>query len=251
MPVALPLLPRGGDAGPTGDAIERATVPAGTTRALRAIGEARGVSMFTVLLAVFHATVNRMSGQRDIAVSSLFANRVRPELQRTVGFLVTLLVLRTRLPDEPTFADTIAVTDRTAHGAFAHQDLPFHGLSPAPPAAPGRRHDDVVFQVVTAPIARRLATAELDLEAVVPEVEGRFDVELAVMPTVGDELAVKLAYDTARLAPTQARTILKEFVALAERAPSAPDVPLVEVPGPGQRPVSCASTSATTSPAVG
>ncbi len=48
------------------------------TRAIVALGESRGISLYTTLLAAFQVYLGRFSGQDDILVGSPVAGRTRP-----------------------------------------------------------------------------------------------------------------------------------------------------------------------------
>ena len=52
------------------------------TQALKALSQRHGVTLFMTLLAAFQILLHRYTGQDDIAVGSLIANRDRVELER-------------------------------------------------------------------------------------------------------------------------------------------------------------------------
>jgi len=98
------------------------------TAALRALGRDAGTTVFMTLLAGFHALLGRHTGQVDVAVASVIANRGRPELEGMIGFFVNTLLLRTDAGGDPRFDELLERTRRTALGAYAHQELPFERL---------------------------------------------------------------------------------------------------------------------------
>ena len=65
------------------------------TEALHRLSRQEGVTLFMTLLAAFNALLYRYTGQEDIAVGSLIANRNRAEIEGLIGFFVNTLVLRT------------------------------------------------------------------------------------------------------------------------------------------------------------
>jgi non-ribosomal peptide synthetase component F len=78
-----------------------------------------------VLLASWQALLARLTGQHDICVASPVANRGRREWHGLVGLFVNTVVLRSQLPDDPSFASLLGRVRAAVIGALAHQDLPF------------------------------------------------------------------------------------------------------------------------------
>jgi amino acid adenylation domain-containing protein len=96
--------------------------------ALKVLSQRHGVTLFMTLLAVFQALLHRYTGQDDIPVGSLIANRNRVEIEELIGFFVNTLVLRTDLSGNPSFRDLLGRVRAVCLGAYAHQDLPFEKL---------------------------------------------------------------------------------------------------------------------------
>jgi amino acid adenylation domain-containing protein len=80
------------------------------------------------LLAAFQTLLHRYTGQDDIAVGSLIANRNRVELEGLIGFFVNTLVLRTDLSGDPNFQALLTRVRTVTLGAYEHQDLPYEKL---------------------------------------------------------------------------------------------------------------------------
>ncbi|MBJ9973811.1 amino acid adenylation domain-containing protein [Pseudomonas sp. S75] len=97
-------------------------------QALKQLAQAQGVTLSTVLLAAFKALLMRYSGQTDIRVGGLIANRTRSETEGVVGFFVNTQVLRSQLDAQQSFATLLARLHQAVIGAQAHQDLPFDAL---------------------------------------------------------------------------------------------------------------------------
>ncbi|MBN3892531.1 MAG: amino acid adenylation domain-containing protein [Nostoc sp. JL31] len=98
------------------------------SKALLALGQQEGVTLFITLLAAFQALLYRYTQQEDIAIGSPIANRNRSEIEGLIGFFVNSLVLRTDLSGNPTFRELLSRVKEVALGAYAHQDLPFEKL---------------------------------------------------------------------------------------------------------------------------
>jgi hypothetical protein len=222
-----PSLPVAGR-GPAGGA-QRASAhglvsgPAGA--ALRDLARAEETTAFTVLLAAYQAMLHRLTGQDDIAVATLFTNRVRPEVLRTVGFVANMVMLRTRLPAQASFTDLIRRSRQTVIDAFAHQELAYHLLAQGGQRPGQLRPDDIVFQLLARPLDTVIEAAGVTFEGIVPDVPGRFDFELALMPA-SDGYAVKLYYSADRVATAWAEDFVAGYVAVAEALSRQPGDPL-------------------------
>ncbi|CCD97020.1 hypothetical protein BRAO375_850013 [Bradyrhizobium sp. ORS 375] len=131
--------PRSPQQSHTGDAVAIA-IPPQHGRLIDALARQHGTSAFAVFLAAFTALLHRYTGEHDLAVGSVTANRQRPELEPLIGFFVNTLVMRQRLDPERSFADLLKQTHRVAFAALDHALTPFDRLVEAlnPPRNPSR-----------------------------------------------------------------------------------------------------------------
>jgi amino acid adenylation domain-containing protein len=184
---ALPGRPRPAVAGGAGGRLA-VRLDGDLTAALEPLLRRRGCSLFMGLLAAFQVLLHRHSGQTDLVVGTVLANRDRPELEHLVGYVANTLPMRTDLSGSPPFETVLRRTRETALGAYEHRDLPFEVLvrELAPERALG--HDplvQVVFSVHGMPVPR------LGLEGVTERfVEldtgaARFDLSVALGPAAG------------------------------------------------------------------
>ncbi|MEH2149116.1 amino acid adenylation domain-containing protein [Nostoc sp.] len=150
------------------------------SKALLALGQEEGVTLFITLLAAFQVLLYRYTQQEDIAIGSPIANRNRSEIEGLIGFFVNSLVLRTDLSGNPTFRELLSRVKEVALGAYAHQDLPFEKL--VEELHPERNLNQnplfqVVFALQNAPMTA-LDLPSLTLRALPFETETtRFDLE--------------------------------------------------------------------------
>lgn len=151
---------------------------------IRKTARAEQTTPFTVMLSIYYLLLHRESGDTDLAVSSPFANRVRPEVMRTVGFFANMLVLRTRLRNGSTFAHLIRNTSSTVNAALAHQAFAHFLPSAGPREDAGRRVENIVFQMLPElpPPAR---VGDLELSILPPGIDSRFDLEFSALPHHG------------------------------------------------------------------
>jgi len=193
---------------------------------LRELARTGQSTLFTVLLAVFHAQLWRVTGQPDIAVASMFLNRSRPELRDTVGLLAGMVLLRSQVGTRASFADLVRHTHAAVVGAFAYQDLPFQLLPGDLVQAHGGRADDVMFNVMTE--VRHVRTAggtRFELE--VPTAIGsRFPFELAIAPVGARDLRCVLFRAGGWLDDARAGEFLAGYAELAGRLSADPQAAL-------------------------
>lgn len=103
-------------------------VPMPLADALRELGRSEDATLFMILLAAFKALLYHYTGQQDIAIGTVVANRNRAELEGLIGFFVNTLVLRSDLSGDPSFRSILRRVRTVCIGAYAHQDLPFEKL---------------------------------------------------------------------------------------------------------------------------
>jgi amino acid adenylation domain-containing protein len=100
----------------------------GLSEDLRKLSRREGATLFMTLMAAFKILLMKYSGQEDVSVGTVIANRTRKEMEGLIGFFVNTLVMRTDLSGNPSFREMIRREREVALGAYAHQDLPFEKL---------------------------------------------------------------------------------------------------------------------------
>jgi hypothetical protein len=206
-----------------------ADVPRADVAKLRALARERRTTLFTVLLAAFHAALCGTTGQHELAVASMFANRSRPELRETVGLLANMVLLGASISPGMSFADLVAQVHGRVIGAFAYQELPLQMLPSDAIDTRGRRPDDVVFNMM-ADLRHVVRGGGVDFELTVPEEIGsRFRFELAVVPVGADDLRCVLFHAGDSLSDADAEAFLRRYVELLTAVAAAPYEPLRRV----------------------
>ncbi len=101
--------------------------PALVTR-LRELGRAADATLFMVLAAGFQALLQAYTGQSDLPIATVSANRDRAEIEGLIGVFVNTLVLRTDLSGGPDWNALLRRVRQVCLGAFHHAELPFEKL---------------------------------------------------------------------------------------------------------------------------
>jgi Condensation domain len=221
----LPVRTNGAATEPRGSAVTAVDLGRGVVDALRQLAREQRTTLFAVLLAVYYAQLHRATGQRDLTVASLFANRSRQEVRGTVGFLANMVLLRTPLPAAGSFLDLVRQTHGTVVSAFIYQDLPYQMLPFGTVRTGALRPDDAVFQIMADP-GYRVRAAGVDFELLVPDgIGSRFRFELALVPQDGGFRAV-LFHDRDWIEPAWAAQFTAGYAELAAAVAGRPTATL-------------------------
>ena len=103
-------------------------LPKALSDELKALSQREGVTVFTTLVAALKILLFRWSGQKDLVVGTVSANRNRTEIERLVGCFMNFLPLRDRLEADQSALALLAQVNKTVLGAYAHQDCPFEKM---------------------------------------------------------------------------------------------------------------------------
>ncbi|MBK6597016.1 MAG: amino acid adenylation domain-containing protein [Proteobacteria bacterium] len=207
-----------------------AKLSAATLEGINRLSVQLGVTPFMTLLACFKLLLARYSGQEDIAVGVPIANRHRLETETLVGTLVNMVVMRTDLSGDASFAAIVGRVRETALEAYTHQDTSFERLveelvdkrvtSRAPLV-------QVMFNVPNAPLTmpslQGLTTEPFRFES------GSAQFELSL--TVDTELTqiVSLAYATDLFVAQTAERMLAGYLRLLDQVIGDPQRRITEL----------------------
>ncbi|HVR98013.1 MAG TPA: amino acid adenylation domain-containing protein [Thermoanaerobaculia bacterium] len=206
-------------------------LPAELSRAVRALGQREGATVFMTLLATLKALFHRLTGQTDIVIGTDIANRNQAETEPMIGFFVNLLVMRTDLSGAPSFRLALARVREVSLEAYAHQDLPFdvltrelrleRGFSQAPLF-------DLLFVFQNAPV-QALDLTEVALRPFpVDYGTARFDLALFAEERPRG-IACRWVYRTELFDPATIARLSARYQTFLESAVARPDAPLDEL----------------------
>ena len=115
--------PNDGDAG-----VVVCTVNKQLTEGLKDLARRENTTLFVCLLTALDVVLSRYSGQRDVGVTTITANRNRAEIENLIGFFVNTLVLRTHVRANSTFLELLREVRTMVLEAYQHQDMPFEKI---------------------------------------------------------------------------------------------------------------------------
>ncbi|VEP13357.1 Amino acid adenylation protein (modular protein) [Hyella patelloides LEGE 07179] len=95
------------------------------TQKLKTLARKTGTTLFMILYAALATLLYRYSGQSDILISTLIANRNHGKIEELIGFFQNILILRTLFEDNPTFENLLMQVKETTLKAYENQDVPF------------------------------------------------------------------------------------------------------------------------------
>ncbi|WP_162034287.1 non-ribosomal peptide synthetase, partial [Chryseobacterium potabilaquae] len=95
---------------------------------LRFLSRDLGVSLYSVMLGGYYLLLSSYSGQKDIVLGTVVANRHHAGLEDLIGFFVNTLVLREEIDYGISVRDFILQVSDSVSQAQMHQDVPFEKL---------------------------------------------------------------------------------------------------------------------------
>jgi len=102
----------------------RVALPAKLSEAAKRFSQREGVTLFMTLIAAFKTVLHRYTGEDDVRVATLVANRNRPGTEGLIGRFVNTVILRTSLGGDPNARELMRRVRATTLAAFANQDIP-------------------------------------------------------------------------------------------------------------------------------
>lgn len=213
-----------------GDTVKIA-LDAGLTRALKALAHRHEVTLYMLAAAAWSVVLSRLSGQKEVVIGTVVANRARPEIEALIGFFVNTLALRVEVAGS--VAELLRMVKARTLGAQEHQELPFEQVVEIVKPPRSLAHTPI-FQVMLAWQGRDERSPDFgDLKSAFEPVSStmaRFDLALDLRED-GDRIVGGLRYPTALFDRATIerhagylRTALEAMVADSRQAASAIDL---------------------------
>ena len=110
------------------DARHTFTVERALADRLGVLSRQQSLSDSVVLLAAFKVALHRYARQEEIVIGTSVPCRTQPRMERLVGPVANLLVLRSRLKENPSFRSLLEQVNERVTEALRYQEMPFDRL---------------------------------------------------------------------------------------------------------------------------
>lgn len=213
----------------------RLYLPLPLTQSLRNLAKQQDASAFHALLALFHALLQRYTGQTDIIIGAPFAGREHSQLEDVVGFFINTLPIRVMAAPDGTFRDLLQAVRESVLDVEQHQQLPFERIVDS--LEPNRDPSRTPFYQATLNFKRfrqqpdetSLANDRLKVKPLnVDTATSKYDL-LLDMEDTGTEIRGWLEYCTALFEPTKMDAFRHHFERLTRAVCANPDQPLASM----------------------
>lgn len=202
-----------------------------TSRQLRMLAQQYGVTVYSVLLSSFNILLGKYTGQDDIVMGSVIANRHQRQTEALIGFFVNTQVNRVLLSDTQSFEELVKQVHQEQVQAQVNQDLPFEklveelGVERDPSRHPVFQ---VMFGVQSHGNQEQEETDDTQKEYLrsyqagdVYEVE-KFDLSLTFFNS-GQQITALFSYATALFQPKTIETLIAHYIHLLNQLAACPE----------------------------
>jgi amino acid adenylation domain-containing protein len=201
------------------------------TLQMQELSEKENATIFMIVVAAFQMILSKYSGQQDVSLGVVIANRNRLEFEKLIGVFVNTLVIRTLLDPDLSFRALLWQVRQTTLDAYQNTDMPFEKV--VQQALPGRDMDRTpFFKAMLAFQNLPKASSEVSgpaVEMLLPwNYAVRSDMDLYV--TVDQEMLYgNLIYDVELFNHSTVLGMLKDLQNLLANILSQPDASLLEL----------------------
>ena len=229
-----------------------------TSQKMRTLSKESGVSLFMGLVSALKILLYQYTGQEDITVGFPIGGRDHPDLDDQLGVYINTLALRTQFKGTDTVRDMLENVREHTIGAYEHQVYPFDELIDALPLDKDPSRSAlfdimVVLQNITADTitSSSQASQEASEEELTPSVMvaqtdapepdlmidghtgaedklSKFDMTFEIREA-GEQLFVRLEYNTDIYELPTMKRLAKHFVQIAGMMADRPDAPIHEL----------------------
>jgi amino acid adenylation domain-containing protein len=210
------------------------TFPEGLLAQARTLAQEHGVSLFMVLAGALNVVLSRYSAQDDIPIGVPMLSRMDPELEDVVGLFINMVVLRSNLSGDPSFAELLERTLDANLDLYEHQEVPFHLIVDRvqPVRTPGR---NPLFQVSMQVLGAANSGGSVTFPGVtsepipLPSTGSRFDMAIDFVES-GDSLNAFVEYSTDLFDKWRIEALLDHIQTVVAAAVKDPSLRLSQLP---------------------
>jgi NRPS condensation-like uncharacterized protein len=105
------------------------TIPAAVMDVARRLARSGGCTLFSAVMTTLKLVLFAWTGQPDMRVGTMVANRSLPGAEQVVGLFANAVCLRTRMVPSATWYEVLKSVHQVIHDATGHQELPFDVVS--------------------------------------------------------------------------------------------------------------------------
>lgn len=208
-------------------------IPTRTVVQLEALALAHDTTLFTIVLAIYAATLSRIAGQNEIVIGAPVAGRNHALSENMVGFLLNTLALPLSISNGSSGLELIKQCRQTVQDALDDQDVPFERLLDSLNLTRTFLHTPVfqamlAFQNGTAPI---FALQDIHCSSkILSSNTSKFDLTLHLNKDTHGALRGSFEFDLDLFDPTSVSTWIDAFTELSEKLPIHIKLPLHALP---------------------
>jgi quercetin dioxygenase-like cupin family protein len=196
---------------------------------LRRLARNESVTLAVVWLAAFQILLARWTGERNIPVGVVVANRERSQLKSLMGFFVNFVVVQGDLRGDLTFRTFLRQVAERSYDAYSHQHVPIEKLVEDlnPPRSPSWNPlFQVVFNMLNYPRSMpELSHLQAEEIPIVREVRSTFDLKLTVRAE--EEGVMNVTYNSHLFDAGDITALFDEFQLLLRELVERPDAPVL------------------------
>jgi hypothetical protein len=214
---------------------ERLSMSAELVSTVRAAARERGVTIYMMAVAALQVVLASYSGKSTVAVMGHFANRVRVETQRVIGWFANAHVLGQPCEPRRSLAQMLESTRRDVLGAYAHQELPLGAVWQRLPQNGGRSRRDQsqwsaeVYVSIDSTSSGAITIGTLRVEPVLVRTPTTMTALGFAIAEHADELALTCTYSSGRFHRSGVRAMLRDIAHVLSAIAGAPETPLAAI----------------------
>lgn len=222
-----------------GGRTESFTISPDITRVLAALGRKEDATLFMVLLAGLTAVLHGLSGEDDVTVGGLIANRTTAQIDGVIGYFVNTVPLRSLLPSDRSFLKHLRHIRATVLEAFEHQSLPIGRIARSVADRRPEGWDQPLYSIdFMLQTVERLEPDFGDIKVEIPDYNtgtADYDMGCIMWQRTSDLSKVEglqcwWEYKTDLFDEHAIRTLIRRFVSTLEVVARAPHTPMSELP---------------------